>query len=128
MPLAEYLCMNCKLLRTQRVTAMSEAPEALKCAKCASMVPRKGLPTQLGVGREGTNSSTLDHAIGADAAKRWDYYGQRIEEREQVRAETGSPSLSQTDAGYVPLSPEQQAIRKAAYSALDRETPPPAGS
>jgi hypothetical protein len=100
---------------------MKEAPETVKCTKCATMIPRKGLPTTLSVGREGTTAETIDHVIGADAARRWDYYHKRIEERDQVRLATKSPSLSQTDTGYVPLSEERKELRRKAYAPFEKD-------
>lgn len=125
MPTYEYFCQSCKslfeeiLIDPSDVKQFSDWYPCNKCHEMAARVPisvtnfsfkEPARPVQ-GSGVHGQSGShdldypTLDKAIGRSSEKKWAEFNRRKAERDQIRKDAGTNSLSTAGGNVAPADP-----------------------
>jgi hypothetical protein len=74
--------------------------------------------------RSSFQEAPVDIKVGADAAKKWQMYHDRQEERNKVRSDTGSLGLTEVGPGeYVPIPDSRKEAREIGIVARTNGVP-----
>lgn len=133
MPIYEYNCIDCDIEFEQHLNT-SEAKEFAnyfpcpKCKKDANKMSVYSVNASFG-GKPGNSGfhdvdyPVLDKAVGRSSAKKWEKIHRDQAERDKIRRETGSTALTDTGAGYAPVSSEALNTRTEAFTKLKASKP-----
>jgi putative FmdB family regulatory protein len=137
-PTFEYFCKTCDSLFEDLLLSKADVEKYAKshpcptCGKKANRIPSatnfvfkgvaEGDPTRKGnSGVHDLDYPSLDKAIGRSANRKWKEYGARKAERDKVRREAGTNSLSVDSNGKVrPADPRVLENRQKAMSLLKK--------
>jgi len=103
MPLYQFKCV-CGLIFERLVSFENKELKCPACSGLAHIVPINRINAQV---EGGTPAESVDKAVGRDAEKRWVDYGDRFNEKKNIREETGvvGTSLVRGDKGKPAYAP-----------------------
>lgn len=138
MPAYEYRCDSCEVEFEELLTQTDDVrayASAHPCPGCGSMAPRilsaanfafkaparasagSGVHGQSGV--HDLDYPSVDKAVGRSSAKRWDAFNAKKAERDRVRRESGTNSISTIGGKPVPIDPTVAKVREGAISTFN---------
>lgn len=98
------------------------APRIASAANFAFAVPPRAAAGSGVHGQSGVHDldyPTVDKAIGRSSAKRWDAFNQRKAERDKVRRESGTNSITVAGGKPAPVDPKVAKVRAGAMTAFN---------